>query len=100
MAPCREVVYATYMRDGPISWPGDFSPAGMSSSQSGHAIANSYICDVLIIFGCCFFFGDSVGQGEDDDTPEDDFLRVQNITSQLKKTETNPCSVSKKQGGV
>ena len=47
-----------------------------------------------------FFFGVSVAQGEDDDIPEEEFLRVQNITNQLEKTETNPCSVSKKQGAV
>ena len=87
------VVHVTYMLDGPISWPGDFWPVELSLSQCGHAFANSYISNV-------FFFGVSVAQGEDDDIPEEEFLRVQNITNQLEKTETNPCSVSKKQGAV
>ena len=47
-----------------------------------------------------FFFGDSIAQQEDDDIPEEEFPRVQNMTSQLEKAETNPCSVSKKQGAL
>ena len=53
-------------------------------------------CFLVCLFVCCCFFEDSVAQGEEDDIPEEEFLRVQNTSNQLEKTETNPCSVSKK----